>query len=352
VLVALAFPAIAADPLPDYLTKSMEWKNSEGALLRPIHVSLLPDGRLFFFEPAFAMTPTPFWVWRDQDLPDAVTVSPNDPPLVNHLPGVQYDQWHVADTISCAGHTFTDDGRLLVVGGTRLVSDGLPPWLEPGAAEGFGLEDFAAIVGFSSALDFDSATDSWSTLPDSRVLIMAGHNDSGENPGYAQHLDPSDGFSLTPGTVQMPETRGYHTISALLPDGRIFLGGGNNDGKPGNEKPNFRYYYPDYMLKPRPNLLFAQTSFALGDYFWVLTGDRAPISEMVLVALGSMTHSYDMNQRLVELPMVYSSDYGEHTVHFVRAPISAETAPPGDYMLYALDAARVPSVAQIITLTR
>jgi hypothetical protein len=73
---------------------------------------------------------------------------------------------------------------------------------------------------------------------------------------------------------------------------------------------------------------------------------------MVLVALGSMTHSYDMNQRLVELPMVYSGEFGEHTVHFVRAPISAETAPPGNYMLFALDAARVPSVAQIITLTR
>ena len=550
-LAALALPAFsatAAEPLPDYLTKSMEWKTSDGTLLRPIHVSLLPDGGLFFFEPAFAMTPSPFWVWRDEDLPDAVTVSPNDPPLVNHLPGVQYGQWHVADTISCSGHTFAEDGRLVVVGGTRLVSDGPPPWLEPGGSEDFGLEDFAAIAGFSTALAFSPATDSWSTLPnmigpgqanfddpgvrwyptatrlangeimvtsglalvlptqiqnrsvevydpvsadwrilsqhqdtpaaiynrdysrvfqlpdsvadtfdilmmgergqpvlmstagpqrwqvssrmrpgseaaatpnhgtttallpirlnadwgysngaivmaggqhqttlehsidvydpmtdqwlpsidmgirrhhpstillpDSRILIMAGHNDSGDNPGYAQYLDPSDGFSLTPGSVQMPETTGYHTVSALLPDGRIFLGGGNDDGKPGNEKPSFRYYYPDYMLKPRPNLLFTQTSFKLGDYFWVLTGDRTPISEMVLVALGSMTHSYDMNQRLVELPIVYSGDYGEHSVQIGRAPISAEIAPPGDYMLFVLDAARVPSVAKVITLTR
>lgn len=106
------------------------------------------------------------------------------------------------------------------------------------------------------------------------------------------------------------------------------------------------------MLKPRPNLLFTQTSFKLGDYFWVLTGDRTPISEMVLVALGSITHSYDMNQRLVELPIVYSGDYGEHSVQIGRAPISAEIAPPGDYMLFVLDAARVPSVAKVITLTR
>ena len=53
-----------------------------------------------------------------------------------------------------------------------------------------------------------------------------------------------------------------------------------------------------------------------------------------------------MNQRLVELPIVYSGDYGEHSVQIGRAPISAEIAPPGDYMLFVLDAARVPSVAR------
>lgn len=189
-------------------------------------------------------------------------------------------------------------------------------------------------------------------LPDSRVLIMAGHNDFGANPGYAQYLNPRDGFSLTPGSVEMPETRGYHTISALLPDGRIFLGGGNDGGQPGSEKPNFRYYYPDYMLKPRPNLLQAQPTFKLGDYFWLLTGDKTPISEIVLVALGSMTHSYDMNQRVVELPIVYSGDYGEHSLQISRAPLDAKTAPPGHYMLFVLDEARVPSVAKIVNLTR
>lgn len=546
--VLTTFSASAADQLPDYLTKSIEWQTADGALQKPIHVSLLPDGRLFFFEPGFAMAPTPFWVWRNEDLPDAVTVSPNHPPLINHFPGVQYGQWHVTDTISCAGHTFAEDGSLVVVGGTRLVSDGPAPWLEPTGVEGFGLEDFAAIFGLPDALAFSATTDTWSTLPnmigpgqamftgpgvrwyptatrladgkimvtsglelvlpaqiqnrsvetydpatgswqvlsqhpetplavynrdyshvfqlpssvagtfdvlmmgesgepvlmsssgaqrwqvsarirpgseadatpnhgtttallpirldddwgysngaivmaggqhhtkhehsidvydpnadqwlpsidmgirrhhpstillpDSRVLIIAGHNDFGANPGYAQYLDPSDGFSLTPGTVQMPETRGYHTISALLPDGRIFLGGGNDGGGAGNEKPNFRYYYPDYMLKARPNLLAAQASFKLGEYFWVLTGDKTPISEMVLVALGSMTHSYDMNQRLVELPIVLSGDYGEHSFQIGRAPLNGETAPPGPYMLFVLDEARVPSLAQIITLTR
>ena len=189
-------------------------------------------------------------------------------------------------------------------------------------------------------------------LPDSRVLLIAGHNDFGANPGYAQYLDPLNGFSLAPGTVQMPETRGYHTTSVLLPDGRVFLGGGNDGGQPGTEKPNFRYYYPDYMLKERPWLLLAQPSFNLGDYFWMLTGGKTVISEIVLVALGSMTHSYDMNQRVIQVPLVYSGDYGEHSFQIGRAPLDPAVAPPGHYMLFALDGARVPSVAKIVTLTR
>lgn len=545
----LAAPALPAEPLPDYLTGPIEWQAADGSPQRPIHVSLLPDGRLFFFEPAFTMTPTPFWIWRDEDLPDTVTVSPNPPPLANHVPGVQYGQWHVIDVISCAGHTLAEDGSLIVVGGTRLVSDGPPPWEDVGNVEPAGLEDFAAVFGFSDSLAFNPATDSWSTLPnmigpgqlgftgpgvrwyptttrladgrilvtsglemvmpaqiqnrsvevfdpaiggwqvlsqhqdtplavynrdyshvfqlpssvaegtfdvlmmgeaglpvlmstegsprwkvslqprprseklqmpnhgtttamlpirlngdwgygngaivmlggqhesplehsidiydpvadqwlasidmkirrhhastvllpDSRVLIIAGHNDFGDNPGYAQYLDPANNFSLTRGTVEMPETRGYHTISALLPDGRIFLGGGNDGGQPGSEKSDFRYYYPDYMLKPRPNLLLTQPSFKLGDYFWLLTGEKTPISEIVLVALGSMTHSYDMNQRVVQLPIVYSGDYGAHSLHISRAPVGAQTAPPGHYMLFVLDEARVPSIAKIVNLTR
>lgn len=549
IVVAAAFQSVgAADPLPDYLTKPIEWQTADGALQRPIHASLLPDGRLHLFDPAFAMTPTPFWLWRDEDLPDAVTVAINPPPLAHWFPGVQYGQWHVTDTISCAGHTFAEDGSLVVVGGTRMVSDGPPPWLDPDNAESLGLDAFAAVFGIPHASAFSPMSDSWSALPDmiglgqaaiggagtrwyptatrladgrilvtsglelvmpaqlqnrsaevydtatgtwqvlsehqdtplavynrdyshvfqlpasidgsfdvimmgeagqpvlmstdgaerwrvssrlrpgaeglqaantgtstallpirlnedggysngaivmaggqhetslehsidiydpvadewlpsidmgirrhhastvllpdSRVLLIAGHNDFGANPGYAQYLDPLNDFSLTPGSVQMPETRGYHTTSVLLPDGRVFLGGGNDGGLPGTEKPNFRYYYPDYMLKERPWLLLAQPSFKLGDYFWMLTGGKTLISEIVLVALGSMTHSYDMNQRVIQLPLVYSGDYGEHSLQIGRAPVDAAVAPPGHYMLFALNGARVPSVAKIVTLTR
>ncbi|MDJ0871197.1 MAG: galactose oxidase early set domain-containing protein [Gammaproteobacteria bacterium] len=537
-----ALIAHAAESLPDYVTKPIEWRTADGAPQKPIHVNLLPDGRLFFFDPAFTMTPTPFWIWSDADLPDFVTIAPELPPLAHYFPGVHYDTWHVTDSISCAGHTLAEDGSVMVFGGTRLVGDGPIDF-----SEDLGMGNLAAIFGFPDALSYSPASNTWSTLPnmigigetnyqgpgarwyptatrladgrimvtsglevvlpvqlqnrsveiydpaanawqvlsthgetplaiynrdyshvfqlpgsvdepfdmlmmgelaqpaflstqgperwrlsnakrpgseglmmpnhgtttallpirlqnewgysngaivmaggqhmtslehsidvydpaadqwmpsidmginrhhgstvllpDSRVLLIAGHNDFGLNPGYAQYLDPADGFSLTSGSVEIPETRGYHTITALLPDGRVFLGGGADGGSAGTEKPNFRYYYPDYMLKPRPSLLLAQDTFQLGSYFWVLTGEETPIAELVLVALGATTHSYDMNQRLVEMEIVQRADYGEHTLPIGRAPQSAATAPPGNYMLFALDQERVPSVAKIITLT-
>lgn len=540
-LLLIWFPferAFAQTALPDYITKTIEWQTESGDPQTPIHVSLLPDGRLFFFETPFTMTPTPFWQWANDDLPDAVIVEPNFPPLVNYLPGVQYGDYTVIDTIACAGHTLSEDGSILVFGGTRLFAD------KPVST----LTDYAAIAGFSSTLSYSPATDAWTPmadmtgpgqadifgsgsrwyptatrlangkilvtsglelvsplqiqnrsvevfdpaanfweilsqhdetppsiynrdyshvfqlperidndfdvlmmgeygqpvlmstdglqrwrpsgairpgnapgdvtnhgtttallplrlngdggysngsivmaggshgtanehtidiydpvedawlpridmgilrhhpstvlLPDSRVLIIAGHNNSGDHPGYAQYLDPLDNFSLTKGTVEVPEVRGYHTITVLLPDGRIFLGSGNDGGQAGNEKPNFRYYYPDYMLKPRPELLFTPDTLRLGDYFWALTKDKTPISEIVLVGLGSMTHSYDMNQRVIQVPLVYSTDYGEHSVHIGQAPLTGEVAPPGHYMMFVLDDNRVPSVAKIVQVTR
>ncbi len=104
-----AFIAHAAEPLPDYVTKPIEWRTADGVPQKPIHVNLLPDGRLFFFDPAFTMTPTSFWIWSDADLPDFVTIAPKLPPLAHYFPGVHYDTWYVTDSISCAGHTLAED---------------------------------------------------------------------------------------------------------------------------------------------------------------------------------------------------------------------------------------------------
>ena len=184
-------------------------------------------------------------------------------------------------------------------------------------------------------------------LPDGRMLIIAGHNDAGDpGVGKAQTVDPSDGFSVSWGTAVMPEIRGYHTVTLLLPDGRVLVGGGNPDGNFGREKSNFRYYEPAYVAVPRPSITGAPASFGYGEVIRVDGSSETTLSEVVLIGLGSMTHSIDMNQRYVQLgPSESGPGYLE-----VLTPPDARTAPPGPYMLFLLDENRVPSVAKMVQL--
>lgn len=210
-------------------------------------------------------------------------------------------------------------------------------------------------------------------LPDGRILILAGHDD--ESPtsqtGYAEYVDPKNNFALSQGVAFMPETRGYHTVSILLPDGRVLLGGGNVSGRDAIEQTNFRYYYPDYMFKPRPWITYTQNTIRTGAYSLVFVPHMTNIDEASLMGLGSMTHSFDMSQRSVQLRLFdlnitmkrisgawvqvdpaqcVGDPAGCLDVHAIQAPITRELAPPGYYMLFILDENRVPSPGKIVKL--
>ncbi len=70
-----------------------------------------------------------------------------------------------------------------------------------------------------------------------------------------------------------------------------------------------------------------------------------PITEAVLIGLGSMTHAFDANQRHVQLALT-----GTPTGTTVIGPPDRQTAPPGHYMLFVLNQAHTPSIARIVRL--
>ena len=210
-------------------------------------------------------------------------------------------------------------------------------------------------------------------LPDGRILILAGHADSGvDGTGYAEYIDPKYSFSHSVGIAHMPEVRGYHSMVVLLPDGRVFVGGGNDDGRSGTEKSNFRYYYPDYMFKARPEVVATARQIQIGVSFPVLVPYLTRVNEIALLALGSMTHSFDMSQRSVQLRLLpvhrtvkYQSkrlvrvtDLSQcsggavtcYDRYVAQAPTATNLASPGHYMLFALDENRVPSLGKIVKL--
>ena len=185
-------------------------------------------------------------------------------------------------------------------------------------------------------------------LPDGRILIVAGHNNDANSipTGYAQYIDPANDFQVSWSQSAFDEVRGYHTVTLLLPDGRVLVGGGNPGGGAGNEKTDFRYFYPDYFDGQRPEITSFPAQLDYNSSNTVTWQNATSVSEVVLVGMGSMTHSIDFNQRHVQLLIQGSTN---DTTTF-QAPPNGMVAPPGYYILYILDQNRKPSIGKIVRL--
>ena len=91
----------------------------------------------------------------------------------------------------------------------------------------------------------------------------------------------------------------------------------------------------------------ADATVAHGGTFTVHTPNAASIAEVFLIRPGAVTHGFNMSQRMVGC--VFSAS-GPTTLA-VTAPPDGFVAPPGHYLVFILDAARVPSEATWIRLT-
>ena len=82
-----------------------------------------------------------------------------------------------------------------------------------------------------------------------------------------------------------------------------------------------------------------------GSNFLVTTLDASSIAMVSLVRLGAVTHSFDQDQRFLNLDFQQGADSVT-----VQAPANANLAPPGYYMLFIINTAGVPSVAAFVRL--
>ena len=177
-------------------------------------------------------------------------------------------------------------------------------------------------------------------LPDGRVLAVGGSaldNDESAAVYAAELYDPATGTWTEMASMQRP--RMYHSTAVLLPDGRVLVAG--TDGEFTAE-----IFSPPYLFQgPRPQIAAAPTAIFYGFEFTVETPDAADVARVVLVRPGAVTHTTDMEQRLIVLE--FQAGAGELTV---TAPPGANLAPPGYYMLFLLNSAGVPSVARFVRL--
>ncbi|HZX95242.1 MAG TPA: galactose oxidase-like domain-containing protein [Myxococcales bacterium] len=179
-------------------------------------------------------------------------------------------------------------------------------------------------------------------LPDGTVLVTGGHSGVGrDNPSAAvletELWNPATGTTtlLAPAGAY----RGYHSVAVLLPDGRVLSAGSTGTF-------TAQVFSPPYLFKgTRPSMSSAPASISYGQAFDVATADAARISQVTLVRLTSVTHSFNMNQRFNRLTFTATA-----TGLSVKAPDRPELAPPGHYFLFVLDGAGIPSVGRVVRL--
>ena len=187
-------------------------------------------------------------------------------------------------------------------------------------------------------------------LPNGKLLVSGGSAED-ENASTAslktEIYDPNSNTFSPAGSNVFP--RLYHNVQLLLPDGSVFLAGGNPEQ--GVYENHIEIYKPAYLFNAdgsaasRPAITTAPTSISYGTTFAVQT-PNTDVGSVVLLKPGSATHSFDMDQRFVGLP--FSVQNGGLSVSL---PKNSNLAPPGYYMLFLVNKAGVPSIAQFVQVT-
>ncbi|MGX6602567.1 discoidin domain-containing protein [Micromonosporaceae bacterium Da 78-11] len=190
-------------------------------------------------------------------------------------------------------------------------------------------------------------------LPDGQVAVFGGQN-------FAVPF--SDNTSVYNAEIWNPKTekftlmssstvpRNYHSVALLMPDGRVFNGGGGlcGDGCATNHFDG-QIFTPPYLLTEdgdlatRPVITTAPTTATNGKVITVKT-DSA-VTSFAIVRMGTATHSVDTDQRRLSLaPTAVTGGYN------LTIPTDAGIALPGYWMLFAMNAKGVPSVAKTIKI--
>jgi Domain of unknown function (DUF1929) len=196
-----------------------------------------------------------------------------------------------------------------------------------------------------------------SLLPDGSIFVNGGNTDgnlnSDTNSVYSSEIwNPQTGTFALAASAKTP--RNYHSTSLLLPDGRVLTTGSRLCGSGCSlNHLNAEIFYPPYLfskdgsgnLANRPSILAYSSVLNYNSRFLIGMRNNSNIKRVTLVRMGSTTHALNMDQRFMEASIDYR--YNQNWL-VLKTPLNANIAPPGYYMLSVINTAGVPSVSRIV----
>lgn len=191
-------------------------------------------------------------------------------------------------------------------------------------------------------------------LPNGTTLAIGGQTKGKKEkePGVVltpELFDPVANTWTKQATMKKP--RQYHSVAVLLPDGRVVAAGGINpaiasDKEKAGDQFNMEIFSPPYLFAgKRPVVTSNPASVTYGGTADI--GVDVAVTEIASVTLVSpqaVTHHTDGDQRFVRLKVVGSAG-GKLQV---AMPANGNIAPPGFYMLFAVNQKGVPSIGKFV----
>lgn len=241
--------------------------------------------------------------------------------------------------------------RVLLIGGGGLPEARSTP--ATSTCEILDLEDAALAWKSAPPMSMPRVMPDAVLLPDGTVLVMngssAGKADDAVNPVFQSEIyNPGTNAWQPMDNTRIP--RLYHATALLLPDGTVMTAGMDEEFNPDPfHYPEYRLevFYPPYLFKgPRPAIQSISPTINYGAPFQLSCTDAAAIQSAALLRSGCVTHSFNMDQRHIGLKILARSG----NTLTLEGPLNAKIAPPGQYLLFILNAVGVPSIAKFIQL--
>lgn len=240
-------------------------------------------------------------------------------------------------------------GKYLITGGGADFSSYDPGNPEPSqkTVRLLDMTNDTPIWSNGGNLNFGRSFHNVTMLPTGKALAIGGSttvNDfSTTGTLTAEEWDPTINTWTQVASPSRP--RMYHSISMLLPDGRVLSSGGGRLA-PAPDQLNAQIYSPSYLFQgPRPTITSLPATIGHNSTMELVTPNATEISKISFVNLASVTHTTDWNQRFLDLPFTRSGD-----TLTITTPANANLAPENYYMVFAVNSNGVPSEAKIVKL--